>query len=203
MSVPWDPGYKPPGIDTDLVKQIEGQIEGAVNTAVVAGTGILDDVVGSGASVGVSAPGSAVPPTGAVAQDISAVIEAAAQGAIRQAQGQVVAKVQDAITGALSSLGEPQVATIPAKDLKKVDAWERAGRTFLVGLFVTVMAGLVQVIGQASTTGVNFFTKDGWTAVGVLAVGSIVNSACSYILRYVREPAGATIDSGTKPAANT
>lgn len=201
-NLPWDINFAPPGVDPNLVKTITDAVTGAVSEAeqviptVVAAGGSLANQIGS-ASLPAELP---VPPTGAVALPggLGQVVENSIEGAVKAAQIQIAERVQGALTQALSGLGEPQVATIPSGDLKRIDAWERAGRTFLTGLVVTVLAGIIQVIGQAASTGADFFSKDGWNAVITLAVGSVVSSVFTYILRYVKEPAGAALNTSTK-----
>lgn len=187
---------------TDTVNSAVGsavsQVEQVVPTVVAEGTGLATQV----GSAAINAAGNSVPPAGAVANvitgDLTKVIESSVEGAVKAAQSQVAGRIQAALAEALSGLGQPQVATIPSGDLKKVDAWERAGRTFLAGLGITILAGLVQVIGLASSSGVDFFTKQGWYAVGTLAIGSIATSVATYFLRYLKEPAGAAVNSSTK-----
>jgi hypothetical protein len=185
-NVPWQTNFVPAVTDSDLVKSITDMVTGAVTTAEQAVPTVVT--------------GNAVPPEGAIAipGGLTQVVEASIEGALKAAQVQIAERVQGALTQALSGLGVPQVATIPSGDLKKIDAWERAGRTFLTGLVVTVLAGIIQVIGQAASTGADFFSKDGWNAVITLAVGSIVSSVFAYVLRYIKEPAGAALDSSTK-----
>lgn len=188
-----------PGVDNDLIASVTKQVTDAVGDLASQAGGLVEQVgsvvptkIPTSGTTGSSNSGSA--PVGGI--DVGAIVGAAAQQAIQVAQKDIATRVQSKVEEALTGLGDPQLATIPAKDLKKVDAWERAGRTFATGLLITVLAGLVQVIGDAVTHGqVNFFSQAGWSVVGTLAVGSVFNSVFSYLLRYLREPAGAAIDS--------
>lgn len=156
-------------------------------------------------------PGSAQTNTPGDPEDWVGAIEAAAlatgKGALQVAlpfvQDRIAHEAEKIIAQELGkALGneEPPLATIPAGSLTKLDAWERALRTFAVGLFFTVLAGVVQVIGSLATDGtsVDFFHKDGWVAVGGLLTASVVNSFGTYVLRYLKEPAGAALDSSKK-----
>lgn len=67
------------------------------------------------------------------------------------------------------------------------DAENRALRTFLTGLAIDVAVGLALVLGSY------FATADGWTdvetAVLTFSVAkSVVQSACSYVLRRFLDP---------------
>lgn len=211
--LPWEPNFTAPGVDPNLINQVAGVIQGATQAVVDEGAQIGGQLAGQDVQTAITNLGktatsaeqavtsvvASAPGGGAINAGVSSVIEAAAAMAIKEAQGQIIGRVQTAITDALGGLGAPPVATIPAGDLRKIDAWERAGRTFLMGLLVTILAGIVQVIGQAATAGqVDFFSKSGWIAVGTLAIGSVVTSVFSYILRYLKEPAGAAVNSSTK-----
>lgn len=127
--------------------------------------------------------------------------EAALKAALPVVQGRIVAATASALERELNkTLGQPQVATLPSgTQLTKIDAWERAGRTFLMGLFTTLLGAIITVIGDSASSGtVNFFTTDGWKSVAVLGGGTIVTAAFSYLYRYIKEPAGAALDSSTK-----
>jgi uncharacterized protein YbjQ (UPF0145 family) len=250
MSMPWNPHYRPPAIDNDLVGEVTGMIEGAINT----GTQVATDI-GSGVAtqIGGAAAGQAVHDAGQIAQDVetaaenlgaavipgvsaptvqvstggtgqvsdgstgqvggpwSEVLGNAAKNSIKGTINAVLPMVEDRIAHeaekilsqelakALGGTDAP-MATLPKSDLKKFDAWERAARTFFIGILVTALGAVVTVIGQLSTSGthIDFFHKEGWMAVGTLAVGAVVTAVGSYIGRYLKEPDGARIDS-SKP----
>lgn len=191
-----------------VVQQEVQGVEAVITAAEQAAGAVLTSATGPEGAGPIHTVGPITPVGGGT---IAEVIKASAQGAlaaalpaiqdrIAHAAEQAIAKELAQLAGGMSVDGEAPVATIPKADLKKMDAWERAARTFLIGIFVTVLGALAQVIGSLSTTGhINFFSQDGWMAVGTLAVGAVVSGVSSYVLRYLKEPAGAAIDSSTKP----
>jgi hypothetical protein len=201
--LPWEQGWTPPAVDPDLVKKVQ-EMAGAATPPVITfgGGGGGGATVGSGATVKVT-------PTGG-SSDWGAVVEKAAEASLQQAlpvlRQRVTQTVVKTITDELTGLGPAPIAHIDHRDLTKLDAWERAARTFGVGLVVTVLGALVQVIGMVTTDGTNidWFHRDGWTAVGGLAVSAILGAVGSYIARYLKEPVGASLDSSDKGnSANT
>lgn len=189
--LPWEQDWTPPAVDPNLLQQVSD----LANNVIVAGEQVVSSVA---TATETALPAAVAPIGGAFSGAIQQAADAALEVALPQIQKKVISAATNALTEEINKIGEPPVPTIASKDLKKVDAWERAGRTFAVGIFVTVLATIVQVIGQASTTGVDFFHKDGWVAVGTLLVGSLITSLSSYVLRIINEPAGAAVDSSTK-----
>lgn len=244
MSMPWMPNYRPPAIDNNLIGEVTGIIEGAVNTGTQMvtdiGTGVATQVGGPAAGQAVHdagqiavdvetaaenlgaavIPGAAVltptttthlPPVGAVTGPWSEVLGNAAKVSLKGAITAALPMVEDRLAHEAEKIlaqelqkalgsGEPELAHVDKADLKKLDAWERALRTFFIGLGTTILGAIIAVIGNLATSGthVDFFHKEGWFAVGTLAVGSVVTAVGSYIGRYLKEPAGAAIDSSTK-----
>jgi hypothetical protein len=210
--LPWEPNWVPPGADQNLINEVTNLARGATgaitNVAehVVPGAAPAINDVGTIIQAGEAAAGAAVgsvaagTPGGGV--NWSGAVEAAAGAAVQVAipviQKRVASAAANALQDELDKLGGAPIPQIPVKDLKKVDAWERAGRTFLAGIAVTILGVIVQVIGQASATGVDFFHKDGWVAVGTLFVAALITSISSYLLRIISEPAGAAVDSSAK-----
>lgn len=202
---------------TDLGSQIAGQVAGpavaqavqdvgavAQATEAVAG-GVVESVLPpAGASVPgvpgtIGAPGSWVD---AIEEAAKVNAEAALKSALPALQDRIAHQAEKILAEELSKAlgtGQPPLATIPSGDLKKLDAWERASRTFFAGLFATVLGAIVQVIGSLATDGthVDFFHQEGWKAVGTLAVGAVITAVSTYLLRYLKEPAGAAIDSSS------
>jgi hypothetical protein len=104
----------------------------------------------------------------------------------------IVSQIPGLLQAELAKLGAPGVPSIPTgPSLTKLDAWERAGRTLLMGLLITLLGAVVQVIGELATNGttVDFFTKSGWVAVGTLFVGAVFTSLASYAYRFLKLPA--------------
>jgi hypothetical protein len=191
------------GVATAVEQGVEGVASAVVPTIAPPPPGV------SSTSVGVTPTGTTSTPNGG---DWVAAIETAAMATAGDALKSVLPVVQDRIaheaekvlaeelSKALGGTTSPPIASIPKSDLKKLDAWERAARTFLSGIVVTILGAIVQVIGSLATDGtsVDFFHKDGWVTVGSLAVAAVVTSVSTYVMRYIKEPAGAAIDSSTK-----
>lgn len=201
-SLPWEKGFTPTAPDPDLIKQVSNTVAGPVAAATEA-------VLGSAYTTAENPPAAPTATNAPAGGGLGSVITQAAESSLNAALPAIQKRIGDAaakaITDEINSLGgaNPALPSIPIKDLTKLDAWERAARTFMVGIFVTLLGAVVQVIGQiaASGTSVDFFSKDGWTAVATLAVGAVVTSVSSYVLRFIREPVGAAVDSA-KPVAN-
>lgn len=209
---------------TSLGSQVAGQVAGPaaaqavqdVGAAAQAAEGVVEDVASAVLPTvvppsGASTPGaqtSSSTPGGSWVQAIETAAASTAEVALKSALPAVQDRVAHAAERILAqelgkALGseEPPLATLPTgSDLKRVDAWERAARTFLSGLAVTILAAIVQVVGSLATDGthVDFFHQDGWKAVGTLAVGAVVTAVSSYVMRYLKEPVGAAVDSSAK-----
>lgn len=191
------------GVATAVEQGVEGVASAVVPTIAPPPPG------SSSTSVGVGSTGTTSTPNGG---DWVSAIESAAMTTTGDALKSVLPAVQDRIAHeaekilaeelgkALGDTTSPPLASIPKADLKKLDAWERAARTLLSGVFVTILGAIVQVIGSLSTDGthVDFFHQEGWKAVATLAVGAVITSVSTYLMRYLKEPAGAAIDSSTK-----
>jgi uncharacterized protein (DUF2267 family) len=228
--LPWEAGFSVPGIDPNLISQVQNVIEGATSVATGVGAEIAGQVAGQAAAQAVKdiggvatvaeqiggdvisavVPGASTstPPTGVPAtNDWIEGIQNAAKDSAEAAYQAVLPAIQDRIAheaekvlakqlgDLVTGLGTAPVATIPKGDLKKLDAWERALRTFGQGLLVTLLAVIVQVIGQLTTTHVDYFHREGWITVGTLFATSAATALVSYVMRYIKEPAGAAIDS--------
>jgi hypothetical protein len=74
----------------------------------------------------------------------------------------------------------------PAPPAKSSDALNRAVRTFLQGLVVTIAGSLVTALVTVSS-GVQW-TRAYWVGVGIAAGTSVVTGVASYIARYIAPP---------------
>lgn len=74
----------------------------------------------------------------------------------------------------------------PAPPAKSTDALNRAARTFLQGLGVTIVAALVTVL-VASVSDIQW-TGTYWKALGLAAANSVLVAVVSYVARYVAPP---------------
>lgn len=74
----------------------------------------------------------------------------------------------------------------PAPPAKNTDAINRAVRTFLQGLGVTVAAAIVTVLVTAVSS--VQWTGAYWAALGLAAANSVLVAVVSYVARYVLPP---------------
>lgn len=66
------------------------------------------------------------------------------------------------------------------------DAWNRAFRTFVQGLWVDVSAALVLVLATALTD--VRWTKEYWIGLGLMLAKTVAIAAMSYVYRRLRPP---------------
>lgn len=69
------------------------------------------------------------------------------------------------------------------------DARNRAFRTFVQGLGTDVLGAVVLAVGPTLAGAEFAWTREYWTAVGLLAAKTVVTSAVSYVSRKVAPPA--------------
>lgn len=187
MSMPWDPNYTPTSADQELIDKIQGQLGQLSSTATTPTAGPVpatpsEPEVAHPESTGPESPAPATPVGG-----ISDIAREAATAAVGELIPTLVTEIKNALP--------PDVpAQIDANDLLKASARNRAVRTFFGGLVVTILWALVNVVGSA--TGVNWFSKEGWISVGILAGGAVVNAVVSYILRVFKPPPLAQVPGG-------
>jgi hypothetical protein len=86
--------------------------------------------------------------------------------------------------------GRPlMVNNLPVPPDANADARNRAARTFVQGLLTDVIGAVAMAVGPA-LAGADFaWTKQYWTAVGLLTAKTIVLSVVSYVSRKVAPPA--------------
>jgi len=210
---------------TSLGSSVAGAVAGpAASTAVQDAGKVITDVeqaagqVASTVSGGVVAAPSPVPaPT--PASPVSAPsggsligdIEQAALGAAKQSassllpgieaalEKRIAVKVQAEITDVLTKVeggSEPAVPTLD--DFTKADARSRAIRTLIIGLVLSGLWGVVNVLGNVAT--VNWADRNALPQVLALVVGSVVSAVTGYIARVLKTPphiANATILPGS------
>lgn len=94
--------------------------------------------------------------------------------------------VQDMVTEALKGAGIPQTApAVDILDLTKASARSRALRTLGIGLGISVLWAVVNIISQLA--GVPWDT-DAWGQVATLVIGTILSAVSSYVLRIIKPP---------------
>ena len=218
--LPWDTGYTPPPADKNLIEEITGMATDAITAATKVGGSVIPTVL-PGSLPPVPAPTAApppVPPTpgappvtpaGGIAAAGSWVtsIENAARVQAEQAlpnalpalEAKLAAASKNALAGELekleASLGvDPQNPAVNLGDLTKASARSRALRTLLIGLGLSILWGIVNVLGNLS--GVDWFHQAGWNSVITLAAGSVASSVVSYIARVVAPPTLAKLPDG-------
>jgi hypothetical protein len=195
---------------------VVSDVGAAAQAAEQAGGAIITSVTGGGGTGASGYPTPSVPglptsipglPTGTVVTSLGAAIKAsaleAAEKAALAALPDLQKKAEEMVTGAITGevikvtggLSVPQPPAVG--DFIKADARSRAIRTFLVGLGMSVVLGLVTALGQSS--GLNWFSKEGWTAVATLAVSSVVGSVLAYVTRMIKEPAHTAALLGLNP----
>lgn len=102
-------------------------------------------------------------------------------------QDKVTEMAEKTITDALQGAGVPSVPEAPSIiDFTRASARSRALRTFFVGLGISVLWALVNMLGQLGD--VDWFHKEGWTSVATLAVGAVISAVSSYALRIIKPP---------------
>lgn len=182
MSMPWDKDFTPTSADPELIARIDAQIKGTSTSGPVVSPPAPE--VAHPESTGPEPPKPTTPAGG---------IEDALMEAARTAAADAVKNVAAEIKAALPDPNTVAVHVDPA-DLLKASARSRALRTFFGGLLVTVLWAVVNVLG--TVTGVNWFSKEGWVSVGILAGGAVVNAVVSYVLRVIKPPSLAEIPGG-------
>lgn len=79
-------------------------------------------------------------------------------------------------------------APVPATGPRaKRDAITRAVRTFVQGLWVTVVGAATTAVAAALSGGIRW-TKEYWVGVGLAVLGAVAMAAASYIHRLVKPP---------------
>lgn len=100
----------------------------------------------------------------------------------------IAAYIQQVIAGTLEGKQAQPVpnVTYDGQALTHVAASAHAWRTFLIGMSTTAISAILDAVGQQ--THVDYFSKQGLAATGVLAVGTLVSTAISYIGRLKITP---------------
>lgn len=206
--LPWEDGFVPPPIDTNLINVVTGAATGAIHL----GTDIFSDIAGAVAGKqahdAIQVVGDTVEAAatvgGNVVSDVAALPPGATPGevlasAVKSAQVNIGNQIiKTAAEQLQNSIGNVPVPTITAKELVKVDAWERSWRTLLSGVLVTVLVAILNTIATVASSGttINWFSKEGWMLVGSLAVGSVLTALSSYLIRlFGPEPMGAGVNT--------
>lgn len=103
-------------------------------------------------------------------------------------EARVAAKVQAEAADLIKSLqggaAEPPVPNL--SDFTKADARSRAIRTLLIGLVLSGLWGLTNILGNLAT--VDWTNKDALPQVLSMAVTAVVGSVVAYIGRVLKEP---------------
>lgn len=81
------------------------------------------------------------------------------------------------------------VNNLPIPADASADARNRAFRTFVQGLLTDVIGAVVLAVGPALAGAEFAWTKEYWTAVGLLTAKTVVLSVVSYISRKAVPPA--------------
>lgn len=86
------------------------------------------------------------------------------------------------------SSSNQSINPIPVPPSTEADAKNRALRTFVQGLLTDVIGAVVLAVGPA-LAGADFaWTREYWTAVGLLTAKTVVLSVVSYVSRKVAPP---------------
>jgi len=73
------------------------------------------------------------------------------------------------------------------QDFTRADARSRALRTLFIGIGMSALWGVVNVLGALS--GVNWFDEHALTSVATMLATSVFGSVGSYVARIAKEPA--------------
>jgi len=214
-------------VATSIGSAVAGQVAGPAAAAAVQDAGkIATDVEQAAGQVASTVTGGAIPvstplPTSAPTPTVSTAplggnlvkdIEDAAFSAAKSSSSallpgiekaleeRIAVKVQAEITDVLTKVqggSEPAVPTL--QDFTKADARSRAIRTLVIGLVLSVLWGIVNVLGNLAT--VDWTNRDALPQVVALVVGSVVSAVSGYFARILKTPphiAAATIVPGSK-----
>jgi hypothetical protein len=103
-------------------------------------------------------------------------------------EARIAAKAQAEIQQVLEKIqgGEAAPAVPTLTDFAHADARSRAIRTFLIGIVLSVLWGLTNILGNIAT--VDWTNRNALPQVLTLVVGSAVSSIIAYVARLVQEP---------------
>jgi hypothetical protein len=106
----------------------------------------------------------------------------------RTIETRIAAKAQSEIQQVLEKIqgGEASPAVPTLSDFAHADARSRAIRTFLVGVVLSILWGLTNILANIAT--VDWTNKNALPQVITLAVGSVVSSVVAYVARLADEP---------------
>lgn len=85
----------------------------------------------------------------------------------------------------------PEVTPTGPAPAPKADAGDRARRTLLQGLVVTVLVGITTALGTAiADPGFEVFALESWGAAGTAAATAALMSVVAYVQRLIMPPKG-------------
>jgi hypothetical protein len=188
----------------------------AVAGAVKAAEQVAGAVVGSPppAPTSSAAPAPtaiAVSPDGGLTGSLITDVEQAAINAAKATTAAILPSIQKSIETRVAAKAQAEVQSVLEKlqggdqtpvptlsDFTKADARSRAFRTLLIGLGLSVLWGLVNILGNIAT--VDWTNKDALPQVLSIATTAVVGSVVAYIGRILATPAhiaSATIIPGS------